>query len=130
MERLVSMAVATGGLPIRSEGSKSSLKLAFECYPERVINLSKDVAGIIWLSGESADAPVLIDLLDLCIREGGGITEWQQPDRRLPLPLTVDYIASEFARMRAVAMRVTLVLAAMALLALSLVVAVIWLLVR
>lgn len=130
LEQLVSTAVAKGGLPIQSGGNTFGLKLAFECSPERIISLWKDRDGIIWISGESADAPVLIDLLDLCLREAGCITEWQQPEPRLPLPLTEDFIASEFARMRAVAMRITLVLAAMALSAVSFVLVVVWYLVR
>lgn len=130
LERVVSIAVSNGGLPIQSEGSKFGLNLAFECSQERVIRLSKDKDGVIWLTGESADAPVLIDLLDLCLREVGGVTEWQQPDRRLPLPLTESFIASEFCRMRAVALRVTLVLASIALLAISSVLVAAWYLVR
>jgi hypothetical protein len=129
LEELVTSAQKKGALQINFDGGGNIAKIAFECHSPGIVSLHREDDSI-FLSCASAQASVLINLLDVCMREAGGTKKVQNSSARaLPLPLTEAYVAQEVRRTNRIAIAVSLYLSTILLLVLAGLIGVAWLII-
>jgi hypothetical protein len=129
--RFLEIAIERGGMPIALIDSAESVAVfAFECHRAGTVEIRRENARI-WMCSDSTDASVLIDLLDLCIKDAGGKRrEIPQDGQALPLPLTEKYIANEARRIRRIAARMSIYFLSVAVLVSTLILTSAWFLMK